>query len=189
MELARDTVEQVFAFMMDCLRAYYKDVGFTPEVFEAVLVQHPTQPFDFDRRVRTVNHFLSLAAANIRIANILRQAAEKGINVPDAVDSSRLVEPAEQALAEQVCAMEKTVTPLFDECDYEPALAQLAGLLETVDRFFDDVMVMTDDAALRDNRLALLAQLQGLFLRVADLSQLPGRQTQSRRARAELSHP
>jgi len=177
---AKNVVEQVFDFMMDRLRAYYKEVGVLPEVFEAVLAQHPTQPHDFDRRVRAVNHFLSLpeadslAAANKRIANILRQAAEKGIKVPDAVDSARLVEPAEQALAEQICTMEKAVIPLFDQRDYEPALAQLAGLRETVDQFFDEVMVMADDAALRDNRLALLAQLQNLFLRVADLSHLQG---------------
>lgn len=178
---AKNVVNQVVDFMMDRLRAYYKDVGVKPEVFESVLAQRPTQPFDFDRRVRAVNHFLtlpeaeSLAAANKRIANILRQANEKGIAVPDAAESAKLVEPAERALAEQVFAMEKTVTPLFDKRDYEPALAKLASLRASVDQFFDDVMVMADDATLRDNRLALLAQLQNLFLRVADLSHLQGK--------------
>ncbi len=177
---AKDVPKQVFDFMMDRLRAYYKDVGVSPEVFESVLARHPTQPFDFDRRVRAVNHFLSLpeagslAAANKRISNILRKAIEKSIIVPDAVESAKLVEPAEQALAKKIGAMEKVVIPLFDQRDYESALASLAGLRETVDQFFDDVMVMTDDAALRDNRLALLAQLQSLFLRVADLSRLQG---------------
>ena len=176
----KDVENQVFDFMMDRLRAYYKDTGVAPEVFESVLAQLPSQPFDFDRRVRAVMHFQSLpeaeslAAANKRISNILRQADEKGVIVPDTVESARLVEPAEQALAEQIGAMEKAVTPLFDQRDYEPALAQLAGLRETVDQFFDDVMVMVDDAALRDNRLALLAQLRNLFLRVADLSRLQG---------------
>jgi glycyl-tRNA synthetase beta chain len=177
---AKDVVNQVVDFMMDRLRAYYKEVGVTPEVFESVLAQHPTQPFDFDRRVRAVNHFLtlpeaeSLAAANKRIANILHQAGEKGIAISDAVDSAKLVESAELALAEQIDALEKIVTPLFDQRDYEPALAKLAGLRASVDQFFDEVMVMADDAALRDNRLALLAQLQNLFLRVADLSHLQG---------------
>lgn len=177
---AKDVVSQVVDFMMDRLRAYYKDVGVAPEVFESVLAQRPTQPFDFDCRVRAVNHFLtlpeadSLAAANKRIANILRQAAEKNIGLPDVIDTTKLTDAAEQALAEQISAMEKTVTPLFDARDYEPALAQLAGLRETVDQFFDDVMVMVDDAALRDNRLALLASLRNLFLRVADLSRLQG---------------
>ena len=94
--------------------------------------------------------------------------------VPDAVESTQLVEPAEQALAEQIGAMEKIVMPLFDRRDYEPALAQLAGLRETVDTFFDEVMVMVEFTELRDNRLALLAQLRNLFLRVADLSRLQG---------------
>lgn len=177
---AKHVEQQAFDFMMDRLRAYYKDTGVAPEVFESVLAQQPTQPFDFDRRVRAVMHFQSLpqaeslAAANKRISNILRQADEKGVSVPDAVETARLAEPAEQALAEQIGAMEKTVTPLFDRRDYEPALAQLAGLRETVDTFFDEVMVMVDDTALRDNRLALLAQLRNLFLRVADLSRLQG---------------
>jgi glycyl-tRNA synthetase beta chain len=177
---AKDVVNQVVDFMMDRLRAYYKDVGVSPEVFESVLAQRPTQPFDFDRRVRAVNHFLtlpdaeSLAAANKRIANILRQAGEKNISVPQSIDATKLTDAAEQALAQQLDTMRQQVTPLFDQRDYEPALAKLAGLRETVDQFFDEVMVMAEDAALRDNRLALLAQLQNLFLRVADLSHLQG---------------
>lgn len=177
---AKDVEHQAFDFMMDRLRAYYRDTGVAPEVFESVLAQQPTQPFDFDRRVRAVMHFQSLpeaeslAAANKRISNILRQADEKGVIVPDAVESTQLVEPAERALAEQIGAMEKVVMPLFDRRDYEPALAQLAGLRETVDTFFDEVMVMVEFTELRDNRLALLAQLRNLFLRVADLSRLQG---------------
>jgi glycyl-tRNA synthetase beta chain len=177
---AKDVEHQAFDFMMDRLRAYYKDTGVAPEVFESVLAQHPSQPFDFDRRVRAVMHFQSLpeaeslAAANKRISNILRQADEKGVIVPDAVESTQLVEPAERALAEQIGAMEKIVMPLFDQRDYEPALAQLAGLRETVDTFFDEVMVMVEFTELRDNRLALLARLRNLFLRVADLSRLQG---------------
>jgi glycyl-tRNA synthetase beta chain len=166
--------------MMDRLRAYYHEVGVAPDVYEAVLDQRPTQPYDFDRRVRAVNHFLtlpeaeSLAAANKRISNILRQAEEKKIAVPEAVNDGLLSEAAEKALAEQITAMEAEVMPLFDKRDYEPALAQLAGLREVVDTFFDDVMVMADDEAVRDNRLALLNGLRGLFLRVADLSRLQG---------------
>ncbi len=177
---ASDVATQVFDFMMDRLRAYYHDSGVGADVFDAVHAQRPTQPLDFDRRVRAVNHFRrlpqadSLTAANKRIANILRQAAEKGIEVPAEVDASRLSEPAEQALADRLNALEREVVPLFDARDYEPALARLAGLREAVDRFFDDVMVMVDDQALRANRLALLARLRNLFLRVADLSRLQG---------------
>jgi glycyl-tRNA synthetase beta chain len=174
----KDVAEQVFDFMMDRLKAYYKETGVSLLVFEAVSAQRPTQPYDFDRRVRAVNYFLglpeaeSLSSANKRISNILRQAKEKGIAVANEIDESKLVDPAERALADQVSSMIKKVTPFFDARDYEPALRQLAGLRETVDTFFDDVMVMVDDEALRDNRLALLNQLRGLFLRVADLSHL-----------------
>jgi glycyl-tRNA synthetase beta chain len=174
----KDVVTPVFDFMMDRLRAYYHDTGVAPDVFEAVLAQHPTQPVDFDRRVRAVTHFLtlpeaeSLASANKRISNILRQAGEKGITVPDAVEAATLAEPAEKTLAEHLAMLEAVVLPLFEARDYEPALTRLADLRETVDHFFDEVMVMVDDTALRDNRLALLARLRNLFLCVADLSRL-----------------
>jgi len=177
---AKDVAPQVFDFMMDRLRAYYHDSGVSPDVFDAVHAQRPTQPHDFDRRVRAVNHFRSLAeadslaAANKRISNILRQAGEKGIEVPSEVDTARLVEAAEKTLADRLNELEQEVTPLFDARDYEPALARLADLREAVDCFFDDVMVMVDDEALRANRLALLARLRNLFLRVADLSRLQG---------------
>ncbi|MGV7235823.1 MAG: DALR anticodon-binding domain-containing protein, partial [Nitrosomonadaceae bacterium] len=156
----------------------YKDVGVSSLVFEAVLTQKPTQPYDFDRRVRAVNYFLtlpeaeSLAAANKRISNILRQAEEKGITVKDKVNKSKLTENAERALADQVNTLAEQVGPLFEQRNYESALSKLAGLRETVDTFFDDVMVMVDDENIRDNRLALLNQLRGLFLQVADLSYL-----------------
>jgi glycyl-tRNA synthetase beta chain len=174
----KDVAEQVFDFMMDRLKAYYKDIGVSSLVFEAVSAQKPTQPYDFDRRVRAVNYFLtlpeaeSLAAANKRISNILRQAEEKGLTVADEVDESKLSEAAERALADQVSSMAQQVIPLFDKRDYESALSKLAGLRESIDTFFDDVMVMVEDEAIRDNRLALLNQLRSLFLRVADLSHL-----------------
>ncbi len=177
---AEGVSEKVFDFMMDRLRAYYADIGVTPDVFDAVHARRPTQPLDFDRRVRAVNHFRSLpqadslTAANKRIANILQQAQEKGIAVPGAVDNAKLAEDAEKTLAERLIELEQEVIPLFDARDYEPALARLADLREAVDRFFDDVMVMVDDEALRANRLALLAKLRNLFLRVADLSRLQG---------------
>jgi glycyl-tRNA synthetase beta chain len=174
----KNVAEQVFDFMMDRLKAYYKDVGVSSLVFEAVLSQRPTQPYDFDRRVRAVNYFLSLpeaeslTAANKRISNILRQAEEKGYTVKDKIDESKLSETAERALADQISSITQQVTTLFDKRDYEKALSKLAGLREAVDTFFDDVMVMAEDEALRNNRLALLNQLRGLFLRVADLSHL-----------------
>jgi glycyl-tRNA synthetase beta chain len=176
----KDLQTQVFDFMMERLRAYYLDSGVAHDVFDAVQAQRPTQPYDFDRRVRAVNYFRklpqahSLAAANKRIANILRQAQEKGIAVADSVDAAALREASEQVLAQQITALGQEVKPLFERRDYEAALTQLAALREAVDQFFDDVMVMVEDRALRDNRLALLKRLGNLFLRVADLSRLQG---------------
>jgi glycyl-tRNA synthetase beta chain len=113
----------------------------------------------------------SLAAANKRIANILRKTSEP---VGDAVDAALLIDPAEQVLAEQVIAIARDVEPRFAARDYTPALQELAALRKAVDDFFDSVMVMADDAALRANRLALLKRMRGLFMRAADLSRLPG---------------
>lgn len=168
-------ISQVFDFMMGRLKAYYHDAGVAPDTFEAVLAQRPTRPTDFDARLKAVTAFRalpeaeSLAAANKRIGNILKKAKEA---IPENVDTALLQEQAEQALHTQIQAMAKTVAPLFAARDYEAALKQLAGLREVVDSFFDAVMVMADDAAVRSNRLALLKQLSGLFLEVADLSVL-----------------
>jgi glycyl-tRNA synthetase beta chain len=85
-----------------------------------------------------------------------------------------LSDPTEQVLHEQIVAMTRVTEPLFATHDYGSALSKLANLRAAVDAFFDGVMVMADDPAIRNNRLALLAQLRGLFLRVADLSRLPG---------------
>jgi len=173
-----DTVtDQVFDFMMSRLKAYYHELGVAPDTFEAVLAQRPTRPLDFDARLRAVTTFRSLAeaeslaAANKRISNILKKTEEP---IPETVDTKLLHEAEEKALHEQIEAMAATVSPLFADRDYEAALKQLAGLREVVDTFFDAVMVMAEDPAIRANRLALLSRLQNLFLEVADLSQLQG---------------
>ncbi len=173
--------DDVYEYVFDRLRAYYLEgqpgFGVTAEMFDAVLATRPGSPLDFDARLRALGEFLSLpdaaslAAANKRIANILRKTTEP---VSERVDGDLLRDPAEQVLGEQVEAMGRQVEPKFAAREYTQALRQLAALRPAVDRFFDDVMVMTDDAALRGNRLALLKRLQGLFMRVADLSRLPG---------------
>lgn len=175
---ARDVVMPVFEFVMERLRAYYAEQGLAPDAFEAVFACRPTQPLDFDRRVRAVYAFRalpeaeSLTAANKRLRNILRQAQEKGYAIGAGVDASRCIEPAEKALAAELARISQQVTPLFDGRDYAAALTRLAQLRESVDAFFDTVMVLTDDAELRSNRLALLRGLHQLFLRAADLSRL-----------------
>ncbi len=176
-KLEADTADQVLEFMLERLRAYYADSGVAHDTFDAVLAQRPTRPRDFDARVRAVTTFRklpeaeALAAANKRIANILRQAEGA---VTGAVDKNLLAEPAEKDLAEQVDAMAGKVAPLFAQRNYTEALCQLAGLRGVVDAFFDQVMVMAEDAALRANRLALLKRLSDLFLQAADLSRLQG---------------
>ncbi|MDX1252690.1 MAG: glycine--tRNA ligase subunit beta [Gammaproteobacteria bacterium] len=173
-----DIENQVFDFMMERLRAYYHEQGIRPDVFEAVLARRPTRPHDFDRRMHAVTAFRtlpeaeSLAAANKRIANILRQAAERGEAIPDAVTDALLAEPAERALAGQVAVIRAEVMPLLEDGDYTQAMVRLARLRETVDTFFDKVMVMVEDTSLRTNRLALLKQLAELMNQVADISRL-----------------
>jgi glycyl-tRNA synthetase beta chain len=146
-----------------------------PDTFEAVLDCRPTRPLDFDRRLRAVHAFrelpeaASLAAANKRIRNILKKMETV---LPFAVRPDLLVEEAEQALAGRLVELSSKVIPLMEGGFYGEALNRLAGLREPVDAFFDQVLVMAEDPALRDNRIALLNELGGLFLRVADFSRL-----------------
>ena len=171
----KNVAAPVYDFMMERLRAYYSDAGVDTDAFEAVLALRPSQPYDFDRRVRAVTVFrklpeaASLSAANKRISNILKQA---GSDIFGDVNQALLKDDAERALADTLVALSKAVTPLFNVRDYEGALQKLAALRTSVDIFFDKVMVMADDPALRTNRLALLSQLRALFLRVADISRL-----------------
>ena len=130
---------------------------------------------DFERRLHAVQAFLeldeaqSLAAANKRIANILRQAdVGDGLKISEKL----LAEDAETDLYAALDAASTTVRPLLDDRQYTEALRELAGLRALVDRFFDDVMVMVDDESLKNNRLALLDELRALFLGVADISRL-----------------
>jgi len=174
--LGNDRVRSdVFTFMMERLRGYYLDNDYDIDVFEAVLARQPAQPLDFDQRMAAVKAFRnlpeskSLAAANKRIGNILRKADSR---IPTGYTSDLLKETAEQALASAVNEIGTAVVPLFKKRDYANALCQLAALQAPVDRFFDDVMVMDEDTALRDNRLALLQALSELFLQVADISRL-----------------
>lgn len=168
-------VPETLDYMLERLKAYYADQGLAADTIDAVLARRPTRPRDFDRRVRAVQAFRalpeaeSLAAANKRIRNILRQSEGAA---PGAVEPSLLTEAAERALADAMGALSTEVESLFDQGDYEPALTRLAGLRVPVDAFFDEVMVMAEDEALRRNRLALLSELSALFLRAADLSRL-----------------
>ena len=146
-------------------------------MFEAVAEVRPTRPADFDRRVHAVIEFRALpeagalAVANKRIRNLLRKAEDV---VPERVDEARLAAAAEVGLHRALQDKEQEVGPLLAAGDYTETLRRLAGLREPVDRFFDEVMVMVEDDAVRTNRLALLGSLYRLFRRVADVGQLGG---------------
>ena len=169
-----NVVADVVDFMLGRFRAWYQDEGIAVDVIQAVLARRPTRPADFDARVRAVSHFRTLdsaealAAANKRVANILAKA-EDDIGT---IDVALCVEPAEQVLAQSVLSLAKEVQPLIAQGEYTAVLDKLAGLRQPVDNFFDNVMVNAEDAKLRQNRLAILNTLQGLFLQVADISLL-----------------
>ena len=129
----------------------------------------------FNRRIIAVDSFRalpeaqSLAAANKRIRNILKKING---DRPKDIDVNLFQEESEKILNESLIALSDKVNPMFDQGDYKSALQELACLRDPVDNFFDNVMVMTDDEALKNNRLALLGNLSELFLRAADLSRL-----------------
>jgi glycyl-tRNA synthetase beta chain len=175
-EEKEDLVDTVLAYMLERFRAWYEEENISAEVFLAVSAKNLSRPLDINQRVQAVHRFsqlpeaAALASANKRVSNIL--AKQGGDAALPALREDLLSEPAEQELARQVAAQQKVVQPLF--------AAQSSQLLEAVavfargavDAFFDSVMVMTDDEAVRNNRLALLAQLRNLFLEVADISLL-----------------
>jgi glycyl-tRNA synthetase beta chain len=177
--------DQVYDFIMERLRAYYLErtatagaaAVFTTEMFDAVLTNKPGSPLDFDARLKALRAFLdlpestSLAAANKRIANILRKSGESS---DGAVDVQALKDPAESALWGAMDQLRAPVATAVAQREYANALGRLAQLRPPVDAFFEKVMVMDEDPRLRKNRLALLAQLHGLFIGIADLSRLPG---------------
>lgn len=169
-------VEQTFDFIMNRLKSFCLEKNIaSAEQFEAVLACRPTRPLDFIHRLAAVREFqqlpeaTALAAANKRVSNILKKQTEQW---PAAVDPNLFEHNAERLLAEQLAVQTKLVTKLYAEGDYTAALSQLASLKEPVDAFFDTVMVMVDDKAKRNNRLALLAALHHLFTQVADISLL-----------------
>lgn len=151
------------------------------EMFDAVLATRPTSPLDFDARLAALSAFLtlgeaaSLTAANKRVANILKKSEpHPGEAAAGAADPALFTEPAERALFEALRPLRERVPAAIARRDYAGALTELAGLRQPVDAFFDQVMVMDENALLRENRLALLREMRALFAGVADLSRLPG---------------
>lgn len=170
-----NAAEEILDFMLARFRAWYQDLGYGVDVIQAVLARRPTRPADFDARMKAVSEFRkleassALAAANKRVGNILAKFEGE---IPSQVNAALLQDDAEKALAHQLSGLSERVAPLFAKADYNSALSELATLRESVDNFFDQVMVMADDEALRLNRLSLLNQLRNLFLQIADISLL-----------------
>lgn len=172
-----DIAAELQSYISDRLRRYFldRDSGLAPETFDAVAARTPESLLDFDRRLAAVQTFArldqaeSLAAANKRIANILRKAGDpQGLSVK----TKLLQEDAERSLHGALTDASEKVAPMLETRRYAEALNALADLGAPVDRFFDDVMVMADDEKVRNNRLALLSDLRELFLRIADISRL-----------------
>ncbi|AMN68278.1 glycine--tRNA ligase subunit beta [Psychrobacter sp. P11G5] len=170
-----DTFTQVMAFLNSRYRAMYTEQGVSVDTIQAVQAINPHMPLDFDQRIRAVQTFSELpqasmlADSNKRVANIL---AKSEVTVADKVDEALLAEPAEQVLYSSVRQAQTAVTPLLEKADYTQVLQTLASLDEPLTQFFDNVMVNSEDAALKNNRLALLNQVRALFLTVADISEL-----------------
>ena len=145
------------------------------DVFDAVSALSPPRPLDFDKRINAVSAFRklaeaeSLAAANKRVGNILKKSASDD---KVSVDEGLLSEDAEKKLYHVLNDLSQMVEPMFDAGDYESALSRLSSLRDPVDAFFDSVMVMAEDEAIKRNRIALLSTMNQLFLRAADLSRL-----------------
>jgi len=171
LEVDRSSADAIYQFMMDRLRAYYKEQKVNSKAFEAVLAVRPESPYDFHLRVEALNEFTndsasaSLIEANKRIANMLKDHQELGTQV----DGSVLVEAAEKALFEATTAVAKQ---LSNSDNYTQSMRELLSLKETIDTFFDQVMVNADDEALKRSRLTLLNWIRALFLSVADVSYL-----------------
>lgn len=172
---APGVVPRVREYILERLRGYLLDQGMPPEVFEAIAALDIDQPLDFVTRARAVQHFRglleaeALAAANKRIANLLRRSEEIA---GKPVDAGLLKQPAEQFLLAALEKVEPEIEAALAQGDYIDCLNHLAGLRSPVDDFFDDVMVMAEDVALRDNRLALLHRLATRMRSVADLGRL-----------------
>ncbi len=172
---ASKAIEPVMDYCLDRLTAYYQDKDISTEVIQSVLATKPSNPVDLDKRILAVKTFIALpeaqalAAANKRSGNILKKVKGK---LPDNIDKKLLSDDAEKLFYKTLSNLKQQATKSVDAGDYEKALTLLSELREPVDAFFDNVMVMDDDEAIRNNRIALLNNLHGLFMQIADISKL-----------------
>jgi glycyl-tRNA synthetase beta chain len=170
-----NTADNVLDFIMGRFRAFYQEQGITLDVIQAVLAKKPSAPLDFDKRIEAVTFFgelaeaATLAAANKRVGNIL---AKFDGQLYDAFKTELASEQAEKDLADVFQTISLKVTPLMTQKNYQAALSELAQLKTPIDTFFDNVMVMSDDEAVKINRLTLLNEIRNSFFAIADISLL-----------------
>lgn len=178
---AKDTalIDRILKYVLERLRSWYEEQGIPPEVFLAVAARPVTNPLDIHFRIQAVHAFnqmpdaKALASANKRVANILAKSDIPALSPSAAaVDQALLEDPAELTLAQAVESCRGVVDPLLKQRRYTEVLTELASLRKPIDQFFDQVMVMSDNEQLRNNRLIVLKTLQSLFLNVADISLL-----------------
>ncbi|NQZ81437.1 MAG: glycine--tRNA ligase subunit beta [Colwellia sp.] len=168
-------LEQVIEFVLGRYRAYYQEKNISVDVIQAVLAKSPMEPLDFDKRIKAVSYFKglteaqNLAAANKRVGNIL---AKFDGTLYESVKTNLTTEQAEIILAEKYQQIFNDVKPLMASKSYQEALTALALLREPIDAFFDSVMVMADDEAVKINRLTLLNDIRNSFFAIADISLL-----------------
>lgn len=174
-----EVTQALLDFFYERLRAWYHEQGIPARVFDAVLAaKQSDKPKDFQNRLQALTAFQmlpeadSLAAANKRVRNILEKNAIAILPDDLEIQDHLLQEEAERKLAKLLQAKESEIEPLIQAGNYTEALKTLANLKETVDQFFDNVMVMVEDPSLRNNRLKLLMRLRHLFLKIADISVL-----------------
>ena len=173
-DLAPDTGAQVFQFLLERFRSWYHDEGVASNVYESVYALRPQRPHDFHLRIKAVSAFNalpesnSLAAANKRVENLLSKHKEESID--DCCKENLLDQDSEKKLYEMIQNKKLELAPLIMSRDYTAALLSLSSLKPTIDDFFDNILVITEDKSIRENRLSLLQELRHIFLEIADIS-------------------
>tara|TARA_R110002110_G_scaffold65206_5_gene180077 strand:- start:19116 stop:21197 length:2082 start_codon:yes stop_codon:yes gene_type:complete len=174
-----DTAEHVLKFCLDRYKAWYQEQGIAPQVIEAVFNTYPTRPLDMSQRTLAVNHFLSLeaaqslASANKRVRNILeKNKIDFNLQKLPEINRSLLQESAEKSLFNEIDQLKNETMPLIQAGEYQKALVALSQLKQPIDLFFDNVLVMSKDSDLKQNRIHLLTHLYALFMQIADISKL-----------------
>lgn len=174
-----EVIPKLIQFCFERLKAWEAEQGMPPQVIDAVMANYPTAPYDAHRRILAVNDFQALpeaqdlAQANKRVRNLLQKSC--GLtHIPQIapVKTELLTEPSEKALYDALQLLEADTEPLIFQGQYQEALTKLAQLQMPVNEFFENVKVMTDDEAVKENRLHLLSHLSRLFMQIADISRL-----------------